>query len=66
MPGTVVNKVETIRMNWINDDLDEWYPFSQGITKQDGSVIKAGLLKRPELETMQYFVKGVVNKFPTQ
>jgi hypothetical protein len=53
-------------MNWINDDLDEWYPFSQGITKQDGSTISAGVLKRPELETMQYFVKGVVNKFPTK
>ena len=53
-------------MNWINDDLDEWYPFSQGITKQDGSEISAGTIKRPELETMQYFVKGVVNKFPTK
>jgi basic membrane lipoprotein Med (substrate-binding protein (PBP1-ABC) superfamily) len=66
VPGKVVNKVETIRMNWINDELDEWYPFSQGITKQDGSTISAGTLKRPELETMQYFVKGIANKFPTQ
>ena len=66
VPGSVVNKVETIKMNWINDELDEWYPFSQGITKQDGSTIPAGVLKRPELETMQYFVKGVVNKFPTK
>ena len=66
VPGSVVNKVETIRMNWINDELDEWYPFSQGITKQDGSTLPAGTLKRPELETMQYFVKGIVNKFPTQ
>jgi basic membrane lipoprotein Med (substrate-binding protein (PBP1-ABC) superfamily) len=66
VPGTVVNKVETIKMNWINDVLDEWYPFSQGITKQDGSTISAGTIKRSELETMQYFVKGIVNKFPTQ
>jgi len=66
VPGTVVNKVETIKMNWINDDLDEWYPFSQGITKQDGSTISAGTIKRSELETMQYFVKGIVNKFPTK
>jgi basic membrane protein A and related proteins len=66
VPGSVVNKVETIKMNWINDELDEWYPFSQGITKQDGSTIKAGVLARPELETMQYFVKGIVNKFPVQ
>ncbi len=66
VPGEVVNKVETVKMNWINDELDEWYPFSQGITKQDGSTISAGTLKRPELETMQYFVKGIVNKFPTQ
>ena len=52
-------------MEWINDNMDEWYPFSQGITKQDGSKVSAGVIKRPELETMQYFVKGVTNKFPT-
>jgi len=65
VPGNVVNKVETIRMEWINDNMDEWYPFSQGITKQDGTRVSAGVIKRPELETMQYFVKGVTNKFPT-
>ena len=65
VPGNVVNKVETIRMEWINDNMDEWYPFSQGITKQDGTRVSAGKIKRPELETMQYFVKGVTNKFPT-
>ncbi|GIT62572.1 MAG: hypothetical protein Ct9H300mP21_01180 [Pseudomonadota bacterium] len=27
--------------------------------------VSAGKIKRPELETMQYFVKGVTNKFPT-
>ena len=38
------------------------------ILLQEGSTltIEAGTLKRPELETMQYFVKGIVNKFPTQ
>ena len=65
VPGNVVNKVETIKMDWINDNMDEWYPFSQGITKQDGTRVSAGKIKRPELETMQYFVKGVTNKFPT-
>ena len=65
VPGTVVNKVETVRMEWINDNMDEWYPFSQGITKQDGTRVSAGEIKRPQLETMQYFVKGVTNKFPT-
>jgi basic membrane lipoprotein Med (substrate-binding protein (PBP1-ABC) superfamily) len=64
VPGEVVNKVETIKMNWINDDLDEWYPFSQGVTKQDGTKIEAGVIKRPELETMQFYVKGVSSKFP--
>ena len=66
VPGKVVNKVETVKMNWINDDLDTWYPFSQGITKQDGTKIEAGVIKRPELETMQFFVKGVKNKFPVK
>ena len=64
VPGEVVNKVETIKMNWINDEMDTWYPFSQGVTKQDGTKVKAGVLKRPELETMQYYVKGVVTQFP--
>ena len=66
VPGAVVNKVETVKMEWINDNLDEWYPFSQGITKRDGTKVPAGSIKRPELETMQYFVKGIVNKFPTK
>ena len=57
-------KLKQLKMNWINDELDEWYPFSQGITKQDGSEIPAGTIKRPELESMQYFVNGIVNKFP--
>jgi len=65
VPGEVINKVENIKMDWINDKLDTWYPFSQGVTKQDGTKISAGEIARPELETMQYFVKGVVNKFPT-
>ncbi len=66
VPGEVVNKVETVKMEWINDNMGTYFPFDQGITKQDGSTIAAGVLKRPDLETMQYFVKGVVNKFPTQ
>ena len=64
VPGEVVNKVETIKMNWINDELDEWYPFSQGVVKQDGTIVPAGKIKRPELESMQYFVQGVASKFP--
>ena len=64
VPGEVVNKVETIKMNWINDDMDTWFPFSQGVTKQDGTKVPAGVIKRPELETMQYYVKGVVTQFP--
>ena len=66
VPGEVVNKVETVKMNWINDELDKWYPFSQGITKQDGTKIKAGVIKRPELETMQYYVEGVGVPFPVK
>ena len=30
----------------------------------DGTKIEAGVIKRPELETMQFFVKGVVVPFP--
>ena len=66
VPGEVINKVETIKMNWINDEMDRWYPFSQGITKQDGTKIKAGVIKRPELETMQYYVEGVGVPFPVK
>jgi hypothetical protein len=44
--------------------LDTWYPFSQGVTKKDGTKIPAGAIKRPELETMQYYVEGVAVPFP--
>ena len=64
VPGNVINKVETVKMNWINDELDTYFPFDQGITKADGSKIGKGEIARPELETMQYFVKGVVSPFP--
>ena len=66
VPGEVVNKVETVKMNWINDELDTWYPFSEGVTQQDGGKIPAGVIKRPELETMQFFVKGVTSPFPVK
>ena len=66
VPGSVVNKVETVKMEWINDNMDEWYPFSQGITKKDGTKIPAGEIKRQQLETMQYFVKGVASPFPVK
>jgi hypothetical protein len=59
-----VNAVETFKMDWINDKYDDSFPFSAGITKQDGTKIPAGVINRPELESMQYFVKGIVNKFP--
>ena len=42
VPGEVVNKVETVKMNWINDEMDDDFPFSAGFTKQDGTVVKAG------------------------
>ena len=64
VPGEVVNKVETVKMDWINDKMDTWYPFSQGVTKQDGTKVSAGAIKRPELETMQYYVECVVVPLP--
>ena len=66
VPGEVVNRVETVKMNWIQDDLGTYFPFDQGITKADGSKVGKGEIARPELETMQYFVKGVVSRFPVQ
>ena len=64
VPGDVINKVENVKMNWINDEMGTYFPFDQGITKVDGSKIGKGEIARPELETMQYFVKGVVTPFP--
>ena len=66
VPGEVVNKVETVKMDWVNDKMGTYYPFDQGVIKQDGSKIKAGVIKRPELETMQFFVKGVTSEFPVK
>ena len=55
VPGEVVNKVETVKMDWVNDKMGTYYPFDQGVTMQDGSKIKCGVIARPELETMQFF-----------
>ena len=66
VPGEVVNKVETVKMQWVQDDLGTYFPFDQGITKADGSEIGKFEIARHNLETMQYFVKGVVSRFPTK
>jgi len=62
VPGKVVNVVETIKMDWIGDKYDAFYPFSQGVTKQDGTKVAAGEIKRQQLDTMQYYVEGVNGK----
>jgi basic membrane protein A and related proteins len=59
VPGEVINKVETIKMDWINDKYDRWHPFSSGLTKRDGTKVYAGEIKRHELDTMNYYVQGV-------
>jgi len=50
-------------MDWIGDKYDAFYPFSHGVTKQDGTVIPAGEIKRQQLDTMNYYVEGVNGKF---
>jgi len=62
VPGEVVNHVETVKMDWINDKMDRHFPFSQGVTKQDGTVIPAGEIKRHQLDTMDYYVEGINGK----
>jgi basic membrane lipoprotein Med (substrate-binding protein (PBP1-ABC) superfamily) len=62
VPGEVVNAVETIKMDWINDKMDNHFPFSLGITKQDGTKVAAGEIKRQQLDTMNYYVEGVNGK----
>ena len=62
VPGKVVNIVETIKMDWIGDKHDAFFPFSQGVTKQDGTKIPAGEIKRHQLDTMQFYVEGVNGK----
>ena len=62
VPGEVVNVVETIKMDWIGDKYDAFFPFSLGVTKQDGTVIPAGEIKRQQLDTMQFYVEGVNGK----
>jgi len=66
VPGEVVNKVETVKMQWVQDDLGTYFPFDQGITKADGSTVGKGEIARPQIETMQYFVKGVASPFPVK
>jgi len=62
VPGSVVNHVENIKMDWVNDKMDKFYPFSLGITKQDGTKIPAGKIKRHALDTMNFYVEGVNGK----
>jgi len=62
VPGKVVNVVENIKMDWIGDKYDAFFPFSHGVTKQDGTKIPAGEIKRQQLDTMQYYVEGVNGK----
>ena len=59
VPGEVVNKVENIKMDWVNDKYDRFHPFSSGLTKRDGTKVYAGEIKRLQLDTMDYFVQGV-------
>jgi hypothetical protein len=49
-------------MNWVNDKMDKWFPFSAGVTKQDGTKIPAGEIKRHALDTMNFYVEGVNGK----
>jgi len=62
VPGKVVNVVENIKMDWIGDKYDAFFPFSHGVTKQDGTKIPAGEIKRHQLDTMQFYVEGVNGK----
>ena len=74
VPGDVINHVETVKMNWVNDNMPDYFPFTEGFTKQDGSVVNAGEFgwkgdtsnssQRREGESMQYFVKGGGTPFP--
>ena len=59
VPGKVVNTVETIKTAWLDDELDDFYPFSAGVTKRDGTGVPPNTIKRGELDTMDYFVQGV-------
>jgi len=62
VPGKVVNHVETIKMDWIGDKYDKFYPFSAGVTKQDGTKIPPNTIKRHALDTMNFYVEGVNGK----
>ena len=40
-------------------NMDQFHPFSLGVTKRDGTKVPANTIKRGELDTMNYFVQGV-------
>ena len=42
--------------------MDKWFPFSSGVTQQDGTKIPAGKIKRHALVTMNFYVEGVNGK----
>ena len=62
VPGKVVNHVENLQMDWVNDKMDRFFPFSAGVTKQDGTKIPPNTIKRQELDTMNFYVEGINGK----
>ena len=42
--------------------MDRHFPFSAGVTKQDGTKIPAGKIKRHQLDTMDYYLEGINGK----
>jgi basic membrane protein A len=62
VPEEVVEIVESEKAKFVSEEYDASFPFSAGFTKQDGTVVNPGM-GREGIESMDYFVDGVVTKF---
>jgi len=63
VPANVRVKVETEKNKFVTEEYGPSYPFDQGFTKQDGTVVEPGM-DRGGIESMDYFVRGVVTDYP--
>jgi basic membrane protein A len=63
VPTEVVNIVESEKKKFVLEKYDASFPFSAGFTKQDGTVVPAGM-GRSGIESMDFFVDGVISPMP--
>lgn len=64
VPATVRVKVEQEKTKFVKEEHDANYPFSAGFKKQSGEAVAGASVNRGTIESMDYFVEGVISLYP--